>query len=262
MRPGTAGVLTLILAVAVSAEPLVASALVQDESAQGLTLSFDLAGLREMRDENGLWMGLAGGDLVPCVDESTGVTLAGDVYLVAVPVNASVISEVIDEDHYRLPDADLAHVRTKTGLVDQIPSEPAAVTSIGYMRSQRVATLKISPLVYDRVSAELRVYTRLAVRLTFAAGADGQAAEEAGGGGDEGSYEATYRAAILNYQQGRQWRRRWVASPTQGDYFSSSPNWVKIKVDTTGVYCITGGDLAAAGVPEGSVGSQTVRVYT
>jgi hypothetical protein len=262
LRRPTAGVLTIVVVVAVWAGSLAASALIEDESAQGLTLRFDLAGLKEMRDADGLWLGMSGGDFVSSVDETTGVTLPGNVYLVAVPIGAAVTAEVIDEDHHQLSDADSRRVGAEPGLVDGIPAEPVAVTSIGYLRNQRVATLRVSPLVYDRASGALRAYTRLAVRLTFAASAGGGTAVAGAAGGDEGSYEATYKAAVLNYQQGRQWRRRWVSAPSQGDYFSSSANWVKIKLDTTGVYCITGSDLAAAGVAAGSVSSQSVRVYS
>ena len=48
-----------------------------------------------------------------------------------------------------------------------VPGSPAEVDSTGFIRSQRVAQVRFQPIQYNPVSGELRLYTRIVVRLAF-----------------------------------------------------------------------------------------------
>ncbi len=56
-------------------------------------------------------------------------------------------------------------------LTDQFsPAEPAQLASTGFVRSQRVASLRFQPFQYNPVTGELRYYSRIRLRLSFLGG--------------------------------------------------------------------------------------------
>lgn len=241
--------------------PVLAGVSIDAEAGRSLGMRFDIKDAREVRNEDGSWAGLKAPDFLSVFDESLGLAIPTAPYLVAIPVGGDVRVEISDPVYYDVPDFDPARIAGGARLLDRIQRAPAEITSRGYLRNQRVACLSVSPLVYDRASQSLKVYTGFGVRLEFSGDPQGGAAAGTARS-DEGTYESTYRAAIVNYDQGKAWRRNWSPAAAAGDYFSSSPNWVKINVESTGVYCITGADLAAAGAMTGSPSSQSLRLYS
>jgi hypothetical protein len=261
LRDKIAGIL---VAVAVMTAPLgfvFGSVRVGDQGGQSLELRFDISGIQEVKDGEGRWAGLKIPDFICTFDESLGLWIPMKSYLVAVPVGADVKYQVIDATYYEIDDYDLGRIAAAGGLRD-MPGKPAEVVRKGYVGSQRVASLRIAPLVYDAAAGKLKVYEGFGVRFDFV-GAEPRESGPVGTGAWGGSsFEETLNSAILNYEQGRGWRRTAVASFDQGDYFSSSPAWVKIRVESSGVYCITGADLAAIGVSVGSIEAGTIRLYS
>jgi hypothetical protein len=53
-----------------------------------------------------------------------------------------------------------------------------------------------------------------------------------------------------------------AAGPVPDPQFSRSPNWIKIRITSPGMYAITGADLAGAGVNVGLIDSDTFRLFT
>ena len=259
MRFLIAGLVTALLLVSAFPGSALASATIRSQAGDHLVVSFDLAGASDVRDDAGRWAGLTIPEFISAYDETLGITFPGRSYLVAVPVGAEVRHQVADQAYDEVADGDLVRFAGSPALLGRLPAGPVEVTAAGYLRNQRIVGLRVTPLVYDRASGRLRVYTRLTVRLDFV-GASGPETMLGAGFREEGTYEPTYKAGILNYDQGRAWRRRWPARLDGGDYFSNSANWLKITVTSTGIYCLTGQDLTGAGAT-GAIPSGTLRLY-
>lgn len=262
MRSRIGFVLAIGVALAVPVFAAAPAPVVRELGSGALELEFDVTGAKEISDPEGSWMGLEMPGFDSVADESLGLALPAASYIAAIPVGGDVRVEVTGAESHDVTGYDASKIASAPRLAARLPKSPAEITAKGYIRNQRVACLRVAPLVHDEGSGTLRQYTRFGVRLVFAGGSG--AAMVGGGGREEGTFEETYRAALVNYEQGKPWRRRHAANlaGAGGDYFSSSPDWVKIKVETTGVYCLTGRDLADAGALRGQIDSRTLRVYS
>jgi hypothetical protein len=255
----TGACLLVLLLLAFGAGATTVDVVAQDDS--GITLSFDFSSMADVTDETGEWAGctLPGPGFSAAV--AGGISVPVDVMLFAVPpsgdVRLSVISAVVRDERAPGFAAGSLDSLVETG---DLPGVPAEITATGFMRRQRIAALRICPVPFDAGEGRFRVYERLVVRLVFRGSGEG-AAWSAPARRDE--FEDIYRSLLANYEQGRAWRsaapRR--LSAAEGDYFSSSPNWVKVKIESTGVYRITGVDLADAGVVLSTVDPATLRLY-
>lgn len=133
------------------------------------------------------------------------------------------------------------------------PPASARLLEVGWMRSQRIARIAIAPARYDVASRRLAVERRMEVEVSVPGGV-------AMGGPSPGtdSFEPLYRRTLLNYEQGRAWRRTPAASrdaarmapfatrlreasvaadttvPDTSLYAGRS--WIKIAFDSTGFY--------------------------
>ena len=255
-------ILVVGLALAVPAGAATPAAVVREAGSSSLELSFDASGATDIVDAREGWLGLEIPGFSSIPDDSLGLYVPTSSYLVAIPVGGDVRVEITDPVVREVTAYDGSRLAESPNLATHLPTAPAEITARGYIRNQRVACLRVTPLVYDASSGRMKEYTRFGVRVAFSGGT--AAAMVGGAGRSEGTFEATYRAALVNYEQGKQWRRRPTVNlaAATGDYFSSSPNWIKIKVETTGVYCLTGRDLADAGVSIGQIDSRTLRIYS
>jgi Peptidase family C25 len=81
-------------------------------------------------------------------------------------------------------------------------AEPARVLGVGWLRNQRVARVAIRPASYDFKAHRMSIYGHVDVTLEVAAQLDfGTAAET------RDPFETVYHDLLLNYEQGRHWRR-------------------------------------------------------
>ncbi|HVP56503.1 MAG TPA: hypothetical protein VMU02_00265, partial [bacterium] len=259
MRSKTVAVLVAVLALSGCLSTALGSMRVASQSARSLELRFELAGIRDMKDANGGWAGLEVKDFISTFDSSLGLYVPGRSYIVAIPIGANVTCQVVDASYYEVEPSAIG--RPGGGKLAVLGKQPATIAAKGYMGNQLVASLRVSPLVYDNVRGKLRVYTRFGVAIDFGSPAVGESPAGARTSVDA-SYEETLARALVNYEQGKRWRRGLAASLTSGDYFSESNNWVKIRVDTTGVYCVTGRDLEGLGITAGSIPVGTLRLYS
>ncbi|MFH1312839.1 MAG: C25 family cysteine peptidase [Candidatus Eisenbacteria bacterium] len=229
-----------------------------------LELLFEISRIEEVVGDEGQWSGVRVPGFVSVCDESAGFSAPAKAYLVAVPVDANVTYHVSDVTSYTIEHYAISHLADGPGdEMADIPDRVAEIMADGYFRDQRVIALRIAPLVYDRQAGVVRVYTRLKVTIDFGdERAPQRSAPPAVTSLDDRS-EAAYRTGILNYEQGRMWRRRPVRRLQEGDYFTDAPNsmWIKIRVESTGVYCVTGRDLAGIGAAIGGIDPGTIRLY-
>ena len=262
MRSNIAGILVGVMILSAPLGLALASARIENQSGQNLTLRFDITDLKEIKDEKGRWAGVRIPGFLPAMDESLGLDVPATSYLVAIPIGSDVDCRVFDPTYYEIEDYDLSTPGIKPALLRDLPRAVAEVTARGYIGNQCVASVRISPLVLDRATGRLRVYTGFGVSFDFGNAPDGATEAVGLGAGDAGSFEETYKAALINYEQGKKWRRKGAANLSAGDYFKSSAVWIKIKIESTGLYCLTGRDLEAIGAEIGSIAPQTLRLYT
>ncbi|MBM3313497.1 hypothetical protein FJY70_02760, partial [candidate division WOR-3 bacterium] len=160
-----------------------------------------------------------------------------------------------------------------------LPRELVQVSPPEILRRSRFVQLQLSPCRYDVRAGALTSYEWLEVSVTFEnhagpraphrpmgdteANVEEQAAETglpARGRTQPDPLDHVVAGMFLNPEQAMEWRLAWPdRRPSQ---FDRSPNWVKIRVDSTGIYAISGRDLAAAGVHLSGLDPRTLALFT
>ncbi len=136
-----------------------------------------------------------------------------------------------------------------------LPGVRARLLEVGWMRNQRIARIAVFPADYDPAARRLTLYRRIDVDV------EGQATGELGPPAESlDPFESVYRDALLNYEQGRSWRRpatrrlvqRAALQPQALAAFApavpetsvyAGRNWVKIAVQQAGFYRVDFGKL-------------------
>jgi hypothetical protein len=141
------------------------------------------------------------------------------------------------------------------GAAGARPGLRAQLLGVGWMRNQRVARVAIYPADYDAGAGRLTLHRRVDVAVQVEpSGSLGPPAESLD------PFEGVYREALLNYEQGRSWRRpatrrlpqRAALQPERLAAFASAvPEtsvyagryWIKIAVTETGFYKVSFNEL-------------------
>ena len=149
---------------------------------------------------------------------------------------------------------DRAQARTAAGT-DGRPGPRAELLGVGWLRNQRIARVAIHPADYDADARRLVIYRRIEVTVMVEPAGDlGPPAE------NPDPFEGVYQGAVLNYEQGRGWRRPETrrllerASLQPGRLAAFAPavpetsvyvgrTWIKIAVDRTDFYKVDYGRL-------------------
>jgi hypothetical protein len=157
------------------------------------------------------------------------------------------------------------------------PPELVKTEGINWVRSVRVARLLLSPIQYNPVQRRLRTYYRFVVDIRFTLPA------EVNDGREEGKpdpFESVYPHVLVNGDVARHWKafadgkdkgegkigtlpfspRKPVVS--QFSFFDRSAVWVKVVIESSGVYRIGYDDLARAGFNPGLIDPRTFQLYT
>ena len=208
--------------------------------------------------------------------------------MLGVPANAALQLEVVESEivqlpeHYQLCPGEAPIASWEAGqdgppdilgyqalrdesfyLTDQFsPVEPVQLAATGFVRSQRVASLRFQPFQYNPVTGELRYYSRLRLRLSFLAGSSRKRLALAAT--DEGPFEASLRLTLVNYEQARGWRVRPEGESqrtTLPDALAEDGRAFKLLVDQDGMYRVTYDDLQAAGFPLDGLVPASLRLH-
>ena len=146
------------------------------------------------------------------------------------------------------------------------PAEPARIARVGHVRSQRVASLELTPFRYRPASGELRLIRRLRVRLGFRY-PDAAVQSRGTTRAEEPSFEGILSRSLLNYETARTWRalppnssRSLLPASCSSPWSPPDPAW-KVLVNRTGLYRLTYADLQTAGVPVDTLDPRTLRLY-
>ena len=205
--------------------------------------------------------------------------------LVALPPGASATASVIDGaeeavDGVKLMIGDKPVVRADPdglGYVaqrDPVPaimdgSWPPNTVEVGGpygVRRQRVALVRLQPFRYDAISQRLWTRRTLTVRVDFK-GAEPVSAGAAVAAEDVG-FEPILRTSLLNYEQGRRWRKarpalgRGLFARPQGlrsgrvgtegvPAFDETEPEVRVRIASTGAWVLHATELLAKGFPAG-----------
>lgn len=234
---------------------------VEHSSDSRIDLLIEIPAMTDVTDDEGRWIGVEIPGFARMHHDSLRVAVPATAYLVAIPPDVEVSCEVYDATFYEIDSYALGNVLSGPKVSDvDLPVRPVEITVDGYFKHQRVAGLRISPVVRAERGSAVRVYTRFRASIRFDTPRDSRRTPPAGGTSD-GASEAAYKAALLNYEQGKLWRRPGVRRLQTGDYYSNSPDWIMVKVESAAVYCITGRDLEEIGVSISSIEPGTLRMY-
>jgi hypothetical protein len=161
------------------------------------------------------------------------------------------------------------------------PSELVRVEAVELLRDVRVARLLVSPVQYDPLRRVVRVHHSVTVRLDFEKPA--QNSEPGSGGRGQASvdpFDALYPRVLLNGEQAREWRvggqgsgargqgsafggqGAGAAGLTRSSFFDRSNTWLKIRVESTGVYRVGYDDLKRLGIDAGLIDPRTLQLFT
>ena len=158
------------------------------------------------------------------------------------------------------------------------PDEIGAFADLGFMRSQRMGRIQLSPVQFNPATGEIVLHRQILVTLSF----DGAFADKLEGrlGALAGqavveptAFEDTFASTLLNYDQAQSWR----AQPGQTAALSAalanrggeaqaalwtppSPAY-RVTVNEAGIHKLTRSDLAGAGLPVDSLDPRTLRLY-
>ena len=144
--------------------------------------------------------------------------------------------------------------RTRSGPEAQ-PGPRARLLEVGWMRNQRIARIAVYPVEYDAGARRLTLYRSVEVAVQV------EPVGDLGGPAESPDpFEGAYRGALLNYEQGRAWRRPATArllqragqEPARLAAFAPvvpetsvyvGRTWIKIAVQRPGFYKVDYGRL-------------------
>ncbi len=137
------------------------------------------------------------------------------------------------------------------------PGPLAEIKEIGFLRDIRVVKIIISPAQYNPVTKELKVYKILVISLRFTE------PPEAVLGNASSSFDSLYEIMLLNGKTAKNWKRLKLAplQPQTSNFFEISDNWLKIKIESTGVYKISYQDLNNLGINLNTINPTTFRLF-
>lgn len=218
-----------------------------------------LEGVEDIRDEQGNWLGIRLPDFYSLGFESLGVWIPVNALLLGAPPDGDSHCDVVDAFWHEIPAKDGTELLRRLGeKVNELPTEPAWISSDGFYRHRRIIGLRLSPLIFDGSSGKIRIFDSFRVRVGFS----GKGLHSLSSLPLEDSKTSSlFEAALINYKQAENWLEP-LQTKDVNEYFTSSPNWVKLFVDTTGIYCLTGRDLASAGVSIVDADTKTIRMYS
>ncbi len=130
------------------------------------------------------------------------------------------------------------------------PEILAEMGEVGFIRSQRIAAIELYPVQFNPVSQRIRFYSQFLVELSFSYPAGRGMPQSVVA--ESSTFEQVLQGQLLNYESAAGWRG--VPASLQ-----SLPAWplpgeaYKVSLAQDGIYQLTYDELAAAGVPVGTL---------
>ncbi len=136
------------------------------------------------------------------------------------------------------------------------PQEVIAFDRPGFIRDQRVATLRVAALQMQGGANKILYHQKMIVRVDFI-GNDGGIGPRIIRTGDE----EFYRGVIVNYDQSRKWFKPHVPQVKRPKTDFPTENLYKITIRQEGLYKITGDYLASQGVNISAIQPETIKIF-
>ena len=145
------------------------------------------------------------------------------------------------------------------------PAEIARVVDLGFMRSQRVVRLEVTPVQVNPVTGERLFHKEIRVTLRFR-GVEGSAASGAESAGlspaaEPAEFESAFQNTLLNYDSARAWRGSAAAAASSVAAWTPPVPGYKVAVKEAGLYELTYSALSGAGLPVGTLDTSTLRLF-
>jgi len=144
-----------------------------------------------------------------------------------------------------------------------LPGTLAEIKEIGFWRDIRVAKIQLSPVQYNPISKELNVFETLNVTVQFS-----EVPKAMPRSASSTIFDPIYEKMLLNGKIAKDWVSETHRSTATGgqevNFFEISENWLKVKIETTGVYKITYQDLSRLGLSRDrleAVNPKTFRLF-
>ncbi len=123
------------------------------------------------------------------------------------------------------------------------------------IRGRRLVFVHVHPV------QGMSVYTEVAIRVVFEGGSTQGVDHPA----TDPVFDPIFSSSVANFDEWQRWptvsRSAAKLITPEDDPFSHSNNWVKIRVNQSGLVKITGADLAAAGVSLNGLASSSIRIF-
>ncbi len=133
-----------------------------------------------------------------------------------------------------------------------IPAAPVMEADTGILRSIRFITLRLSPVQYQPALRKLTWFKEIEVTVEFERRAAVNSVPD--------PLDGLIGEMLLNGAVAKDWK---VNPLISGDNpYRRSPVWLKITIDSTGIYRITGQELAQVGVPVGGLDPKDIALWT
>jgi hypothetical protein len=161
--------------------------------------------------------------------------------------------EAVGEDGGRFPVYVYAEDGELYRSTSYLPQNGAWLEDRGTLRHQNVVRVVISPFRYAPLESRLSFADEVTVKVAFVGGEVLR-----GGTIPEDSWEGVYRGALLNYEQGKKWRRRPQAQMLERTAVENER--LKVLVDKTGIHRIGYDSMASLRFPA-DVSVDEVMVY-
>ncbi len=143
------------------------------------------------------------------------------------------------------------------------PERPARVTAPRWLGPQRTVTVELYPCRFEPSTGELLVHETLDVVLRFRGlrstrGEDGSPARL------RPSQKRLLDTTLLNAEGARSWLRTGPLSNRRrpDDYYSTSENWIRLRVTDRGFHRVGYSDIDGVGVTASIIDPATFRVFT
>lgn len=198
--------------------------------------------------------------------------------VIAVPLEAEISVEILEEDVAERSGINLAHAlkaepneespvgyslipsKTKETLDQYYPPEIVSLDSPTFLRNQRIVQLEIFPVRYNCARKSIRYYSQITFKVRFSGGKSGTFE------GENDLFEKIYQNVLLNYDDSNGWRKtaekKGLLKPAIPYPFGYSDNWYKAIVRENGIYKIDRSMLIQAGVPVSSLDPRTLRMFS
>ena len=189
--------------------------------------------------------------------------------LIAVPADVDFQLRIVEKRFSTRSVERIAYTPAPQGVTQAaqdrfFPDNLAEIRGAGWMRENRILPIRLNPVQYNPVRREVRLYHRLVVEVRFITALTrgvnvAPSAMPTGLHAESAAYNAIFSDLLINPQNAEQWRLPIVRAPSAPSAPSMHPQY-KISVTESGMYHMTGSDLAAAGADITAIMPRTLKL--